>query len=89
MVQLVEDKQRGAASAGPPKHIRRETDLLIGHDCAMVVVGFDGLLVCQRRIQVNPNQPCGSRPLRTQMVGRTDDQHTAGYPIGQVLMGDP
>ena len=89
MVQLVEDKQRGAVPASPPKYIRCKTDLLIGHDCAMVVVGFNGLLVCQRRIQVNPNHPCGSRPLRAQMVGRTDDQHTASHSISEVLMGNP
>src|SRR5512140_3701375 len=37
MVQLVKDEQSGAAPASALKHIRCETDLLIGDDCAMVV----------------------------------------------------
>jgi hypothetical protein len=55
----------------------------------MVVSGLNGLLICQGRIQVNSYRSSGSRPLRAEVVGWTDDQHTASHPIGQVLMGDP
>ena len=65
MVQLIENEQRRPAPAGTLKHGRRETDLLIGHDRAMVVARFDGLVVRQRRIQLNPHQPGSGRPLRT------------------------
>jgi len=55
----------------------------------MVIGGLDSLLVCQCRIQVNAYQSGGGGPLRTQVVGRTDDQHTASHTVIQVLMGDP
>jgi len=54
----------------------------------MVIVGFDGLLVRQCRIQLNSYQSGSGRPLASQVVGRTDDQHPAGHSIGQELMGD-
>ena len=88
MVQFVEDEQRGSAPAGAPKDVRRETDLLIGHDGAMEIAGFDGLLVRQRRIQLNAHQTGSGRPLCAQMIRRADHEDTDGHSIGQVLMGN-
>jgi hypothetical protein len=63
MVQLIKNEQRGPAPAGMLKRARYETDLLIGYDGAVVVTRFDGLLVRQRRIKLNPHKTRSSRPL--------------------------
>ena len=89
MVQLIEDDESFATAAGAPEHFRRQTDLLIGHNRAVIVTRLAGLLIRERRIELNADLPRRGSPLRSKMIRRADHQDTTRGPIGEILMCDP
>ncbi len=62
--------------------------MLVGNHRTMVVGGFRRLIVGQSRIELQPDLPCGFRPLCSKVVGRTDDQHPDRGLVGHKLVRD-